>query len=269
MGSRLLAALSMCAMALALAYALTVGVFSIYIPIELRPLAKILVTSAYNESTPLFSSMTPEIVTAVVWDYRGIDTFFEVAVFYVAIVATAALFRGIERSAPRTSVGLSTIVRTVTRIVALMIVVVGSAIILHGHLTPGGGFQGGATIAVAVALALVAYGLAKLVEHRIDYETSLKVRSLGLLGLSLSACIALIAALILNTNAYVFQNQPKTYAPIGLPYAVDGVLISGTVLLLNIFDGIAVAAGFALLLILLSQPEDVARERVLSSEGGE
>ncbi|HEC91524.1 MAG TPA: sodium:proton antiporter, partial [Candidatus Atribacteria bacterium] len=38
------------------------------------------------------------------------------------------------------------------------IIVFGFYVIVHGHLTPGGGFQGGAIAASAFALLLVSYG---------------------------------------------------------------------------------------------------------------
>ena len=54
--------------------------------------------------------------------------------------------------------GLSRIVKTVACIMAVPIITFGAYIIIHAHLTPGGGFPGGAIIATAVALFLVAFG---------------------------------------------------------------------------------------------------------------
>jgi len=56
--------------------------------------------------------------------------------------------------------GMSIIVRTVTRLVYGLALVYGFYVIMHGHLTPGGGFQGGAVVASAFALLLVAFGSA-------------------------------------------------------------------------------------------------------------
>ncbi|MCK5768362.1 MAG: sodium:proton antiporter [Candidatus Atribacteria bacterium] len=53
---------------------------------------------------------------------------------------------------------MSKIVRTVANFVYGLIIIFGFYIIVHGHLTPGGGFQGGAVAASAFALALVSYG---------------------------------------------------------------------------------------------------------------
>jgi len=53
---------------------------------------------------------------------------------------------------------MSRIVKTVTNFVYGFIIIFGFYIIAHGHLTPGGGFQGGAVVGSAFALLLVSYG---------------------------------------------------------------------------------------------------------------
>ncbi len=57
---------------------------------------------------------------------------------------------------------MSVVVQTIARILVPVILVFGGYVILHGHLTPGGGFQGGAVAASAVALLLVAFGAPSL-----------------------------------------------------------------------------------------------------------
>ncbi len=56
---------------------------------------------------------------------------------------------------------MSRIVKTVTNFVYGFIIIFGFYIIAHGHLTPGGGFQGGAVVGSAFALLLVSYGSLK------------------------------------------------------------------------------------------------------------
>jgi len=53
---------------------------------------------------------------------------------------------------------MSRIVKTVTNFVYCFIIIFGFYIIAHGHLTPGGGFQGGAVVGSAFALLLISYG---------------------------------------------------------------------------------------------------------------
>ncbi len=54
--------------------------------------------------------------------------------------------------------GMTLIVKTVTRLSVWLIILYGFYIILHGHLTPGGGFGGGVIIALAFLNVLLAYG---------------------------------------------------------------------------------------------------------------
>lgn len=61
---------------------------------------------------------------------------------------------------------MSVVVRTIARILVPIVLVFGGYVILHGHLTPGGGFQGGAVAASAVALVLVAFGAAALKKYK-------------------------------------------------------------------------------------------------------
>jgi energy-converting hydrogenase B subunit I len=65
---------------------------------------------------------------------------------------------------------LSKIVRTVANQLILFILIFGLYVIAHGHLTPGGGFQGGAVVVSGVVMLLVAFSsedLKKSVRERI------------------------------------------------------------------------------------------------------
>ncbi len=54
--------------------------------------------------------------------------------------------------------GMSKIVRTMARLLYPFVLAFGAYIVMHGHLTPGGGFQGGAVIASGLAMMVVAFG---------------------------------------------------------------------------------------------------------------
>ena len=56
------------------------------------------------------------------------------------------------------------IVKTMARATIPLIGIFGAYVIVHGHITPGGGFQGGVTIAGAGVLFLVAFGLSEAKE---------------------------------------------------------------------------------------------------------
>lgn len=52
----------------------------------------------------------------------------------------------------------SRIVKTISRTIIPFIFLFGVYMILFGHISPGGGFQGGVIVAMGVILAIVAYG---------------------------------------------------------------------------------------------------------------
>ena len=68
--------------------------------------------------------------------------------------------------------GMSVIVKTVTRLTAWLIMLYGINIVLHGHVSPGGGFAGGVIIALSFIHLVLAYGK----------EMVLKKLSEGLVG---------------------------------------------------------------------------------------
>ncbi len=93
------------------------------------------------------------IVTSVVVGYRGFDTLGEITILFTAAIGLGALFsmlrkkKNIIKKEPA-----SLIVYTGCRFLFPIIMLTGIYILFHGHLTPGGGFQGGAIIASAFLL---------------------------------------------------------------------------------------------------------------------
>ena len=240
---------------LAMALMLTYAYMYLTPTTDVRNLAVFYLVTTYNPQVQYLTVNSPEAVTAIVWDYRGLDTLFETAVFYLALIAGLALVRNLYvENIPQSSNingGLSVIVKTVTKITAPMIIAVGASIGLHGHLTPGGGFQGGATIAVAPMVMIVIFSTLYLLVKKVTTSKMLLLRSLGLIGIGLTSISAFLIGLASGRLAYVFQNMPKANAPIGLPAELNGVLISGTLWFFNLFEMLAVAAGFTMGFIVL------------------
>jgi multicomponent Na+:H+ antiporter subunit B len=54
--------------------------------------------------------------------------------------------------------GMTLIVKTITRVILWVIMLYGIYIILHGHLSPGGGFGGGVVLALGLLSVLLAFG---------------------------------------------------------------------------------------------------------------
>ncbi len=56
------------------------------------------------------------------------------------------------------SAGMTLIVKTITRLTIGLILCYGIYIVLHGHLTPGGGFAGGVIVALSFIHIMLAFG---------------------------------------------------------------------------------------------------------------
>ena len=97
------------------------------------------------------------VVTSVTLFYRGFDTLGEVTVLFTDALGVSILCF-IEDKKRKTRIVESNFVTKVgTRVVFPFILLVGAYIFMHGHLTPGGGFQGGALIATGFLLLYLAY----------------------------------------------------------------------------------------------------------------
>lgn len=92
------------------------------------------------------------IVTSVVVNYRGFDTLGEVTVLFVAAIGLGAVLATRKKKDKRDIEPASLVLYTGCRFLFPMILLFGGYIFIHGHLTPGGGFQGGAIVASAFVL---------------------------------------------------------------------------------------------------------------------
>ncbi|MGF6508153.1 Na(+)/H(+) antiporter subunit B [Paraburkholderia sp. 32] len=106
----------------------------------------------------------PNIVTGILITFRGFDTLGEVAVLFMVAASVGVLLKeesnatsaaAADKSAPaRRPAG--EIVHTGKQVLLPMILTFGGYVIVNGHLSAGGGFQGGAIVASAVMLMLLA-----------------------------------------------------------------------------------------------------------------
>ena len=224
------------------------------IPYSIKQLSQWIIYSSYLVSEPSFSSMVPAVVNAVIWDYRGIDTFFETSVFYIAIISSIALFRevGSKLIKEYRYLGLSKIVKTVTKILLVIALGASVAIALHGHLTPGGGFQAGSILAALLLIIIIVFSVYFIQAKGLTKNLVIIIRSIGLIGLVLIIFIPILISLVSNSYGFIFQNQAKVMSPLGFSYITDGYILSAMVLLLNIFEFIAIFAGFLIIFILIS-----------------
>lgn len=100
------------------------------------------------------------IVTSVVLGYRGIDTLGEIAILFAAATAAGLILgkrrENVRNQNVRRDPEGGVILKASSDLLFPLLLVVGFYIILHGHLTPGGGFQGGVILAAAFFVPLLA-----------------------------------------------------------------------------------------------------------------
>lgn len=127
----------------------------------LRPLAHYYVTQV-----PALLG-APNVVTGILISWRGFDTLGEVAVLFMVAASIGLLLKkdDNETATPVTPAGSEApqqrrpageIVITGTAVLLPLILTFGAYVIVNGHLSAGGGFQGGAIVASGVMLMLVA-----------------------------------------------------------------------------------------------------------------
>ena len=105
----------------------------------------------------------PNVITGILLTYRAFDTLGELAVLFMVAAGIGLLLGagGPERDRARIEQSLKAtlpteIVRNGADILVPLIAIFAAYIVMHGHLGPGGGFQGGAVMASCVLLLLLA-----------------------------------------------------------------------------------------------------------------
>jgi multicomponent Na+:H+ antiporter subunit B len=98
-------------------------------------------------------------VTSIVVNFRGFDTLGEVTVLFLAVTALGSILhkRRHEHAKRQVLFASSTIVTAGSKLLFPAIILLGAYVFIHGHLSPGGGFQGGVIIATGFLLMLLAY----------------------------------------------------------------------------------------------------------------
>lgn len=144
--------------------------------------------------------------------------------------------RRVRRRHIESKAEMTIIVRTTIRTLLPIILVFGTYLVTYGHLTPGGGFQGGMAFVGAVMAFYLAYGYGAVrgfLHEDLDFMEHIGALSYLLVGL---------LGLVLGIG--FFDNVLRGGEP--------GSLFSGgIVFLLNLVVGFKVVAGTLLVLLIL------------------
>lgn len=215
-------------------------------------------------------TQVPNLVTAVLADYRGYDTMFETAVIFCAGLACFLLLRDfgkkkehfyrhtptgvilhVKESQKALKVGREfehmdkdwvpsdLIIKTVCRILIPFIQIYALYVVAHGDFSPGGGFQGGVIFGSSLILLAISYNLKTLVNR-------IKEKFLGILAAAGVLVYAGIAAMCMPMGGN-FLDYEKL-API-LPADPHHVRALG---MLGVEIGVGIAVTAAMVIIYIN-----------------
>jgi multicomponent Na+:H+ antiporter subunit B len=175
------------------------------------------------------------LVTAVNFDYRALDTLGEEFILFTATTAVVLLLRQMrgesETGGPRE--GASDALRGFAVAFVVATIVLGGYIVAHGAITPGGGFQGGVVLATGAFLLFL--GGEAFAMRRVAPEKLLELgHSIGAAGFVLLGVAGLVFAGVFLQN----------FLDLGKPGSLNS---AGMITLVSISIGLEVAGAFLLI----------------------
>jgi len=213
---------------------------------ELAPVA-----AAYAEQGP-DQLGAANLVTSVIVTYRGLDTLGEVTVLFIATAGVGFLLRRDEEdqlpgekntgestfetageSALHSPREASELLGSGSMLLFPLLMLFGVYIFMHGHLTPGGGFQGGVVIAssmLLLMLARVSFHLNHLIISLVESLSGFFYVAIGVLGLVLAAGFLDNRILPLGEFGTLFSAGaiPIIYSLVGLKVGTELTNVLGT-----------------------------------------
>jgi multicomponent Na+:H+ antiporter subunit B len=193
---------------------------------------------------------TANVVSAVNFDQRGLDTLGEEVILLASVLAASVLLRAADDERERAPVTSEVLPATglMGYLLLPVTLLVGASVIVHGAVTPGGGFQGGVVAAAGLHLLYIAGS------YRMLQRVRPQAWAVPTEGVGATAFVVVGAAGFAEGTAFLANV---------LPTGQLGDLASGgTVALLNVAVGVAVFGGVVVLLAhFLRQEELLTRDR--------
>lgn len=179
-------------------------------------------------------------VTTVVVFFRGFDTLGEIAVLFIASLGIGLMLHSNTHCNIKAESNF--MLQTASKLLFPIILLFGIYVMVYGHLSPGGGFQGGVIIASAILLLLIS-------DKSFEIPHSIIITLETFAGVSY-VLIGLIGLLVLDTFLGNF-----------LPHDISqmGLLLSGGIIpLIYIIVGIKVGSEMSMIVQnIIKRSDDV------------
>ncbi len=233
------------------------------------------VSPRYIERT-MEETSVPNIVTAVLADYRGYDTMFETVVIFTAAVACFFLLRVFVSIEPEsrlyrhiptgitlriakdleppqesqeferidsTWVPYDVVVKTSCRIIVPFCQLFALYVIAHGHHSPGGGFQGGVILGASIILFAISNNMRTSLT-RFNEKTAVLLCGLGVFIYAVTGALStLLGSNYLDYGALsqIFGVDPVAARSLGILFVEIGVGITVMAVVVTLYYNLASA----------------------------
>ena len=130
--------------------------------------------------------------------------------------------------------GMTVIVKTITRLLFPFTFLFGAYIVIHGHLTPGGGFPGGVIIAASIVMIILAYGI-ELAQKKMGSLNAEVLESIGGVTIVVLGLFGLLLGIAFLQNVFPVGELGQLFSGGNLPLLYLGVGIKVTAGIILIF----------------------------------
>jgi multicomponent Na+:H+ antiporter subunit B len=180
-----------------------------------------------------------DLITALNFDIRAFDTLGEEYILFASVLGVALILREVrgerlnqhqDESSEHTFAGASAALRAMAVALIPAVIAIGVYIVVHGQLTPGGGFQGGVILAAGPLPVFVAgryLRMKRIAPHQVvELGEALGAAGYALVGVSGLVFVGIFL---------------KNFLPLGIP----GHLLSGGQMdVASVFVGLEVSGAF-------------------------
>ena len=208
--------------------AVLTAIFSVTLADAVFHISNIINPGVSNIYNALGTQIAPNMVTVVIFDFRAYES------------------QG------------SMILKLISLPISIILICLGIMTILGGHITPGGGFQGGAMIASGIILSVLVYGLGNS-PLELSHTYIEVLESVGALGFVIFGLIGLFVGgfYLYNVGTDILNVVP---AAIQNAFHYPDVTNAGIIPYLNIFVGLKVFVGLSAIVIAFAGFKKIVEE---------